>query len=98
MRERKLTSGPVGKTVLKSVLGQLLGVSLGENEVSLQTRSRYQLSAPLDQAKAKRGTNLELGVNDLDDDVPVGEADDKTVLGGVVLVLGLRDQTLPGVV
>jgi hypothetical protein len=32
------------------------------------------------------------------DDVPVGEADDQTVLGGTVLVLGLGDQPLAGIV
>lgn len=41
---------------------------------------------------------LELGVDNLDDDVLVGEPDHEPVLGGVVLVLGLRDKTLPGVV
>lgn len=32
------------------------------------------------------------------DDVPVGETDDKTVLGSIVLVLGLGDQALTGIV
>lgn len=47
------------------------------------------------------GENLvtgELRVDDLGDDVAVGEADHQAVLGGVVLVLGLGDQTLTGVV
>jgi hypothetical protein len=44
------------------------------------------------------GTNLELRVNDLDNDVLVGEPDHETVLGGVVLVLGLSDKTLASVV
>lgn len=39
-----------------------------------------------------------LGGDDLGDDVAVGEADDQTVLGCVVLVLGLGDQTLAGIV
>jgi len=43
-------------------------------------------------------TNLELSVNDLDDDVLVGEPDHESVLGSVVLVLGLRHETLPSVV
>merc|ERR1711939_625742 len=41
---------------------------------------------------------LDLGVHDLADDVAVGDADDKAVLGGVVLVLGLADEALAGVV
>lgn len=41
---------------------------------------------------------LDLGVDDLGDDVLVGEADDETVLGAVVLVLGLGDEALSGVV
>lgn len=36
--------------------------------------------------------------NDLGDDVAVGEADNQAVLGRVVLVLGLGDQTLAGIV
>jgi len=43
-------------------------------------------------------THLELGVDDLDDDLLVGEPDNEPVLGRVVLVLGLGDQSLPGVV
>lgn len=40
----------------------------------------------------------DLGGDDLADDVAVGEADDQAVLGSVVLVLGLGDQALAGVV
>jgi len=40
----------------------------------------------------------DLGGDDLADDVAVGEANDQAVLGGVVLVLGLGDQALAGVV
>lgn len=43
-------------------------------------------------------SHLELGVDDLDDDLGVGEPDNKPVLGRVVLVLGLGYQSLPGVV
>lgn len=39
-----------------------------------------------------------LGGDDLGDDVAVGEADDQAVLGRVVLVLGLGDQTLARIV
>jgi len=41
---------------------------------------------------------LDLGVDDLGDDIAVGEADDKAVLGAVVLVLGLGDQALASIV
>ena len=40
----------------------------------------------------------DLGGDNLADDVAVGEADDKSVLGSVVLVLGLGDQSLAGIV
>lgn len=36
--------------------------------------------------------------DDLSDDVAVGEADDETVLGRIVLVLGLGGQALAGIV
>lgn len=39
-----------------------------------------------------------LGVDDLGDDVLVGEADDEAVLGRIVLVLGLSDQPLASIV
>jgi hypothetical protein len=37
-------------------------------------------------------------VDDLGDDVLVGETDDEAVLGRIVLVLGLGDQPLTGIV
>ena len=40
----------------------------------------------------------DLGGNDLANDVFVGEADDEAVLGSVVFVLGLSDETLTGIV
>ena len=40
----------------------------------------------------------DLGGDDLADDILVGEADNETVLGSVVFVLGLSDETLAGVV
>ena len=72
---RKLTSGPVGQTVLDTVAGELVCVGSGENKVT-----------------------LELGVDNLGDDVLVGDADDQAVFGGVVLVLGLGHKALTGVV
>jgi hypothetical protein len=50
------------------------------------------------QPRLSRLAYLELGVDNLNDDVLVGEPDDEPVLGSVVLVLGLRDETLSGVV
>lgn len=41
---------------------------------------------------------LELGVDNLTDDVPVGDSDNQTELRRVVLVLGLGDQPLAGIV
>jgi len=41
---------------------------------------------------------LDLGIDDLGDDVLVCESDDEAVLWRVVLVLGLGDEALPGVV
>lgn len=40
----------------------------------------------------------DLGAHDLHDDVLVGESDDESVLGRIVLVLGLGDEALSGVV
>lgn len=37
-------------------------------------------------------------IGDLGDDVAVGNADDHAILGCIVLVLCLNDQTLPGIV
>jgi hypothetical protein len=48
-----------------------------------------------------RGEDLvtrDLGVDDLGNDVAVGEADNHAVLGRIVLVLGLGDQTLASIV
>ena len=62
----RLTGSPVGETVLDAVSGELMRISRGKDDVSLN-----------------------LGVDDLGDDVPVCETDDQTVLWRVVLVLGL---------
>lgn len=85
-------SGPVGQTVLDSIALQLVSISRGNNLVA-----------------------GDFGVDNLGDDITVGEADlnhvsscfhvvvncqtyDKTVLAGRVLVLGLGDQALAGIV
>jgi hypothetical protein len=41
---------------------------------------------------------INLGVDDLGDDVLVGETDNKAVLWRVVLVLGLNDETFTSIV
>lgn len=40
----------------------------------------------------------DFGSHNLADDITIGEADDKTVLGSVVLVLGLGDEAFAGIV
>ena len=84
--------GPVGKTVGDAVSLELVGTGLLLVEC-LQKRSRRDvLSSHEDLVTAN------LGVDDLADDVLVGETDDEAVLGRIVLVLGLGDQPLAGVV
>jgi hypothetical protein len=63
-----------------------------------QTTLNTVLGELMSISRGKNKVTLELGVHDLADDVSVGEADNKTVLGGVVLVLGLNDKTLASVV
>lgn len=70
-----VSSGVVGETNLDTVSGELVGVSRGQDHVT-----------------------LDLGIHELADDVGVREADDETVLGGVVLVLVLDDQALASIV
>jgi hypothetical protein len=41
---------------------------------------------------------LELGVDDLTDNVLVGETDNQSILGRVVLVLGLNNESLTSIV
>lgn len=48
--------------------------------------------------RGKDHITLDLGVDELADNVGVGDTNDETVLGGVVLVLVLDDQALAGVV
>lgn len=40
----------------------------------------------------------DFGCDDLNDNIPVSEADDEAVFGGVVFVLGLSNKTLAGVI
>ncbi len=41
---------------------------------------------------------MDLGINELTDDVGVGETNNETILGGIVLVLVLDDQALASIV
>lgn len=47
---------------------------------------------------AKDLVACDLGGDDLTDDILVGEADNETILGSVVFILGLGDETFAGVV
>lgn len=58
--------GPVGKTVLDTELGELLGRSVNQDDIS-----------------------LELGVDNLADDLSVGDSDDQSVFGRSVLHINL---------
>lgn len=49
-------------------------------------------------SRGQQDIPLDFGVNNLADDILVGDADDETVLGGVVLVLLLNDETLASIV
>ena len=60
MMRRKLTSCPVGQTVLDAVARELGCTGLGEDKVTLKAR-----------------------IDDLGNDVAVGDADDQAVLGRV---------------
>jgi hypothetical protein len=70
-----VSGSPVGKTLVDTVAGELVGVGRGEDLVTGDLR-----------------------VDNLGDDVAVGEANDHAVLGRVVLVLGLGDQALASIV
>jgi hypothetical protein len=73
-RERERTSSVVGKTKLDTILGELVRVGGGKNNIT-----------------------SDLGVDDLGNNVGVGETDDESVLGRVVLVLILDDKALAGI-
>lgn len=84
--------------MLDSVAGELVRVRRGEDKVTLELgvddlNERARQSAP---ASDHRETHE--GTTHLADDVLVRDADDKTVLRRVVLVLGLRYETLARVV
>lgn len=84
----ELDQGTTGKQQASGVGGSPVGQTLGD-AVALQL------------VRVGGGEDLvtrDLRVDDLGDDVAVGEADDHAVLGRIVLVLGLGDQALTGIV
>jgi hypothetical protein len=84
----ELLEGTAGKEETGGVGGSPVGQTVGD-------------AIALELVGVGAGEDLvtgDLRVDDLGDDVAVGEADDETVLGSVVLVLGLGDQALTGIV
>lgn len=84
----ELLEGTAGKEETGGVGGSPVGQTLGD-------------TIALELVGVSGGEDLvtrDLRVDDLSDDVAVGEADNQTVLGRVVLVLGLGDEALTGVV
>jgi hypothetical protein len=83
---------PVGQTV-----GDTVGLELVRTDVLLVT-----VISPPDAPNVLSGhedlVTANLGVDDLADDVLVGETDNEAVLGRIVLVLGLGDQPLTRIV
>jgi hypothetical protein len=88
----------VSKTELgEDTTGQKETSGIGSSPVgqtTLDTESRELMSV----SSSKNEITLEFGINDLTDDVLVGETDDHSVLGGVVFVLGLNDKSLSSIV
>lgn len=84
----ELLEGTAGKEKTGGVGGSPVGQTLGD-------------TIALELVGVSGGEDLvtrDLRVDDLSNDVAVGEADNQTVLGRVVLVLGLGDEALTGVV
>jgi len=84
----ELLEDTAGKEQTGSVCGGPVGKTVGD-AVSLQL---------VGVGSAEDLVTANLRVDDLADDVLVGETDDETVLGRIVLVLGLGDQPLAGIV
>lgn len=84
----ELLEGTAGKEETGGVGGSPVGQTLGD-------------TIALELVRVSGGEDLvtrDLRVDDLSDDVAVGEANNQTVLGRIVLVLGLGDEALTGVV
>jgi hypothetical protein len=83
---------PVGKTVGDAVSLQLVG-TINLLDMTILKRVAWDILS-----SAEDLVTANLGVDDLADDVLVGETDDEAVLGRIVLVLGLGNQPLTGIV
>jgi len=86
-----VSSSPVGKTVL----------SMLAFHIQIARQYTYSDSVGLQLVSVSSHEDFvtaDLSADDLSDDVTVGEADDQTVLGRIVLVLGLGGQALAGIV
>lgn len=84
----ELDQGTAGKQQTSGVGSSPVGETLGD-------------AVALELVRVSGGVDLvtgDLRVDDLSDDVAVGEADNHAVLGRIVLVLGLGDQALTGIV
>jgi hypothetical protein len=86
-------SGPVGKTV-----GDTVGLQL-VSATELLAMSQPHIPSRVNVLSGHENlVTANLRVDDLGNDVLVGETDDEAVLGRIVLVLGLGDQPLTGIV
>jgi len=63
-----------------------------------QTNLNAKLGQLVSISRGKDKVTLDLGIDNLTADVSVGEADDETILGHVILVLVLNDQTLASII
>ena len=72
--------------MLDTEFGELLGGSVGEDDISLDYQQQLRPFKSL-------LTHLELGVNNLADDLSVGDSDHQSVLGAGVLIN--QHNTLP---
>jgi hypothetical protein len=70
-----LTCSPVGQTNLQAITRQLMRVSSGQYDITLN-----------------------LGINNLTDNVGIGEANDEAVLWSIIFVLGLSYKALTSIV
>ena len=86
--ETKLDEGTASAQQTSAVDGRVVG------QTNLDTESREFVSI----SSSQNDITLNLGVDDLADDVSVSDTDNEAVLGSVVLVLVLDDQALASIV
>lgn len=86
--------GPVGEAMFDAISAEFVRVG-GAEDFAVR-------DLIFDSLEGEGGKGCVLASNlrghDLADDVAIGKADDETVFGGIVFVLGLSDETLAGVV